>query len=384
MEALYFSGISNFFKGYSFFMVKQEFLRTFKETLLKSSMKLQKIGLIFFIIFCVITLLIIGKGIMLPLILATFLWFIIKEIREFMDKASWIRNKVPRGVKTGIASIFILFVIGLISNLIISNVQDLYNEAPSYQENLEKVANQIESRFGLNIGENLNNFIGDIDLTSIGKSLLDSFSELFSSTFMILLYLIFILLEETSFVKKLKAVYEKPNEFEEVNELLIEIDQSLSKYISIKTLLSLITAVCSFAVLKLIGIDFAFFWAACIFILNFIPSIGSLIATLFPALMALVQYGGSDFTPFILVVVFVGIIQLLVGNFLEPKMMGNSLNISSLVVILSLSVWGAIWGIIGMILSVPITVMMILIFSKIKGTRDVAILLSEKGIIKSN
>ena len=364
-------------------MVKQEFLRTFKETLLKSSMKLQKIGLIFFIIFCVITLLIIGKGIMLPLILATFLWFIIKEIREFIDKSSWVKNKVPRGVKTGIASIFILFVIGLISNLIISNVQDLYNEAPNYQENLEKVANQLESSFGLNIGENLNNFIGDIDLTSIGKNLLDSFSELFSSTFMILLYLIFILLEETSFVKKLKAVYEKPNEFHEVNELLIEIDQSLSKYISIKTLLSLITAVCSFAVLKLIGIDFAFFWAACIFILNFIPSIGSLIATLFPALMALVQYGGSDFTPFILVLVFVGIIQLLVGNFLEPKMMGNSLNISSLVVILSLSVWGAIWGIIGMILSVPITVMMILIFSKIKGTRDVAILLSEKGIIKS-
>ena len=97
--------------------------------------------------------------------------------------------------------------------------------------------------------------------------------------------------------------------------------------------------------------------------------------------MALIQYGGTDFTPFILVLIFVGLIQVIVGNFLEPKLMGNSLNISSLVVILSLAVWGAIWGIIGMILSVPITVMMILIFSKIKGTRDVAILLSEKGEI---
>ena len=347
-------------------------------------MKLQKIGLIFFIIFCVIALLIIAKGIILPLILAIFLWFIIKEIREFMDNASWIQNKIPRAIKTAIASIVILFVIGLISNLIISNVQDLYNEAPKYQENLEKVAVQIETKFGLNIGDNINNFIGEINLTSIGKNLLDSFSELFSSTFIILLYLIFILMEETSFLNKLKAIYEKPNEFETVNKLLIEIDKSLSKYISIKTLLSLITAALSYLALKLIGIDFAFFWAACIFILNFIPSIGSLIATLFPALMALVQYGGTDFTPFILVVVFVGIIQVLVGNFLEPKMMGNSLNISSLVVILSLSVWGAIWGIIGMILSVPITVMLILIFSKIKGTKDVAILLSEKGIINSS
>ncbi len=346
-------------------------------------MKLQKIGLIFFIIFCIIALLIIAKGIILPLILAIFLWFIIKEIREFMDKASWVETKIPRWIKTVLASVTILFIIGLISNLIISNVQGLYDEIPKYQVNLEKVSAKIETKFGLNIGENINNFIGEINLTSIGKNLLDSFSELFSSTFMILLYLIFILMEETSFLNKLKAVYEKPNEFEEVNTLLIEIDKSLSKYISIKTLLSIITAVLSYIVLKLIGIDFAFFWAACIFILNFIPSIGSLIATLFPAIMALVQYGGTDFTPFILVVVFVGAIQLLVGNFLEPKMMGNSLNISSLVVILSLSIWGAIWGIIGMVLSVPITVMMILIFSKIKGTRDVAILLSEKGTINN-
>ncbi len=346
-------------------------------------MKLQKIGLIFFIIFCVITLLIIAKGIILPLILAIFLWFIIKEIREFMDKSEWVKTKIPRAIKTVLASVVILFVIGLISNLIISNVQDLYVEAPKYQENLEKVASQIEGKFGLNIGENIQTFIGDIDLTSFGKNLLDSFSELFSSTFMILLYLIFILMEETSFLNKLKAIYEKPNEFDHVNKLLIEIDKSLSKYVSIKTLLSLITALASYVVLKLIGIDFAFFWSACIFILNFIPSIGSLIATLFPAVMALVQYGGTDFTPFVLVIIFVGTIQMLVGNFLEPKMMGNSLNISSLVVILSLSVWGAIWGIIGMILSVPITVMMILIFSKINGTKDVAILLSEKGTINS-
>lgn len=344
-------------------------------------MKLQKIGLIFFIIFCIIALLILAKGIILPLILAVFLWFIIKEIREFMDKITWIETKIPRWIKTVVASVFILFVIGLISNLIVSNVQDLYTELPKYQLNLEAVSSQIETKFGLNIGDNINNFIGEINLTSMGKTVLDSLSELFSSTFMILLYLIFILMEETSFLNKLKAVYEKPNEFEEVNSLLIEIDKSLSKYISIKTLLSLITAFLSYLVLKLIGIDFAFFWAACIFILNFIPSIGSLIATLFPALMALVQYGGTDFTPFILVLIFVGAIQVLVGNFLEPKMMGNSLNISSLVVILSLSVWGAIWGIIGMVLSVPITVMMILVFSKIKGTRDVAILLSEKGTI---
>ena len=163
-----------------------------------------------------------------------------------MNKLNWIKEKIPRWIKTAIASVLMLFIIGLISNLIISNVQGLYKELPKYQINLEKVGNQIETNSGLNIGENIQNFIGEIDLTSIGKNLLDSFSELFSSTFMILLYLIFILLEESSFLNKLKAIYEKPNEFEEVNDLLIEIDKSLSKYISIKTLLSIITALSSY------------------------------------------------------------------------------------------------------------------------------------------
>ena len=99
--------------------------------------------------------------------------------------------------------------------------------------------------------------------------------------------------------------------------------------------------------------------------------------------MALIQYGGSDFMPFIYVLVLVGSIQLFVGNLLEPKMMGNSLNISSLVVILSLSVWGVIWGVVGMVLSVPITVMMIIVFSNIEGAKKIAILLSEKGFINS-
>lgn len=346
-------------------------------------MKLQKIGLIFFIIFCVIALLIIAKSIILPLILAIFLWFIIKEIREFFDKVSWIKEKIPRWAKTLVASVAMILVLGLISNLLVSNATGLYNSLPNYEMNLKKIDAKLASEYGIDVGENIKNFSGEMNLSEIGRRLIDSITEVFSSAFMILLYLIFILLEETSFLNKLKAIYEKPNEFEDVNKLLIEIDKSLSKYLSIKTLLSFITALASYAVLWIIGIDFAFFWAFFIFILNFIPSIGSLIATLFPALMALVQYGGTDFTPFILVLVLVGLIQVFVGNFLEPRLMGNSLNISSLVVILSLAVWGAIWGIIGMILSVPITVMMILIFSKIKGTRDVAILLSEKGQIIS-
>jgi predicted PurR-regulated permease PerM len=127
-----------------------------------------------------------------------------------------------------------------------------------------------------------------------------------------------------------------------------------------------------------VGLDFAIFWAFLIFLLNFIPNIGSLIATLFPSALALIQFENT-FAPFLVILIGVGAIQLLVGNLIEPRMMGSSLNISSLAVILSLSLWGTIWGITGMVLCVPITVIMMIIFAQFPTTRPVAILLSENG-----
>ncbi|MEO0874547.1 MAG: AI-2E family transporter, partial [Bacteroidota bacterium] len=110
-----------------------------------------------------------------------------------------------------------------------------------------------------------------------------------------------------------------------------------------------------------------------------IPSIGSLIATTFPAIIAILQTG--EFMPGLWVLLGVGIIQVIVGNFIEPRLMGNSLNISPLVVILSLIAWGAIWGVIGMVLSVPIMVMLIIVCARFESTRNIAIILSENGQI---
>lgn len=344
-------------------------------------MKLQKIAGIMFIIFMVVAILILAKSIILPLILSIFLWFLIKEIREFMDKSTWVRTKVKQWIKTIIATFVLILILGLVTSLLIQNANKLSGALPKYSMNLEKISQNIESNFGFNITEKINDYSGEIDFQSFITQFLNSVSELFSNAFMILLYLLFILMEESTFSRKLKAIYPKSEDYSKMKDLLLKIDYSLGKYISIKTLLSLTTAVLSYFALLALQIDFAIFWAFCIFILNYIPSIGSLIATLFPALMALIQYGGTDFMPFVYVLVLVGAIQLFVGNFLEPKMMGNSLNISSLVVILSLSVWGVIWGVVGMVLSVPITVMMIIVFSNFDSSKKIAILLSEKGIL---
>ena len=117
-----------------------------------------------------------------------------------------------------------------------------------------------------------------------------------------------------------------------------------------------------------------------IFLLNYIPTIGSLVATVFPSIFCLLQFG--EITSFLIVLFAVGGIQVIVGNIIEPKLFGRSLNLSPLVTILSLAVWGKIWGVTGMVLSVPITVIMIIIFSQFEKTKAIAMVLSENGDIE--
>ena len=121
-------------------------------------------------------------------------------------------------------------------------------------------------------------------------------------------------------------------------------------------------------------------YALFIFILNFIPVIGPLVGTTFPAVFALLQFG--EIMPGILILLFIGAIQIVVGNILEPKFMGDFMNLSPLVVIFSLLFWGAVWGATGMIISIPITVIMVIIFSQIPLMRPIAIMLSHEGKIR--
>jgi predicted PurR-regulated permease PerM len=339
----------------------------------------QKVANIIIIVFAIVIFLIVGQNIIIPLILSIFSWFLIKEIREVLDKSSWIRTTIPRWVKTIFAVVTLLIVISIFSNLLFSNAQNLANSLQKYNTSLINLTESISQSTGVDITKNISSFAGGLEFKNILSELVNSITGLLSNSILILLYLIFILLEESTFLPKMRSIYPEKATFENINDVLLKIDKSIGKYISIKTFLSFLTGSLSYIILLIIGIESALFFAFLIFILNFIPSIGSLIGTLFPTLMALLQFGEETLMPFILVLVLVGAVQVLIGNFLEPKLMGNSLNISSLVVILSLTVWGAIWGIAGMVLSVPITVIMIIIFSNFNSTKQIAILLSEKG-----
>jgi predicted PurR-regulated permease PerM len=145
----------------------------------------------------------------------------------------------------------------------------------------------------------------------------------------------------------------------------------------IKTLMSVATASLSWCVLAAVGCSNASFWALIIFMLNYIPFVGSLLGVLFPALLILVQFG--SFGPFVTVLVGLAVIQFSLGNVLEPRLMGSSLNLSPVAIVVSLATWGGLWGVAGMFLCVPIMVSVMIVFAHFAPTRPLAILLSATG-----
>lgn len=333
---------------------------------------------IFLIIITAVVVLIYAQSIIIPFILATLFWVTIRVIKKILSKVTFI-SRWPKWLLTLISSVLLLSFLIFAVEMISANIQHISETLPVYEKNVNKITQSINQQFDVDLMTMLNDFAKDLNFGDILSKIFSALTSMFGNAFTVLLYLIFLLLEEPIFPKKIRAMYPDNKKYGQVNELINKIDHSIGNYIALKTVVSLLTGFLSYFALLFIGVDAPLFWSFLIFILNFIPTIGSLIATIFPAIFAMLQYG--EFTPGILVLAIVGAIQLIIGNLVEPRVMGNSLNISPLVVFLTLSLWGVMWGVIGMLLSVPITVILIIIMSEFPGTRPFAILLSQKGNI---
>lgn len=333
---------------------------------------------IFLVVITTVVVLIYAQSIIIPFILAILFWFLIRVIKKILSRIKFI-GKLPTWLLSVVSSLLLLSILVFVVEMITQNIQTLSQTLPLYEQNINKITDSINQKYEIDLMAMASDFASDIDFGQILSRLFSALTGIFGDAFTVLLYLVFLLLEEPTFHKKLRNMYPGENKYNNVKQLVTKIDRSVSSYVALKTLVSFLTGFFSYFALIFIGVDAPLFWAFLIFVLNFIPTIGSLIATFFPAIFSVLQFG--EFTPGILVLAIVGAIQLIMGNILEPRIMGSSLNISPLVVFLTLIMWGVIWGIPGMLLSVPITVILIIIMSEFPGTRPIAILLSQRGEI---
>jgi predicted PurR-regulated permease PerM len=286
----------------------------------------------------------------------------------------WLQRKgVPKVIALVLILVGILLVGLLFGALIGPSLNDFLSSLPGYQEQLSahigtlivwlggkgiKIpAKEVSGAFHPGWVMNL---AGDI-LSTLGSAL--------TNGFLILLTVVFILLEAADFPKKLEVVLKSP---ERSLSTIEKFSQDAKRYLVIKTLISMVTGLVVWLWLLILGVEYPVLWGTLAFLLNYVPNIGSIIAALPAVLLALVQLGvGSA----LLTTLGFVVVNVVLGNLIEPKLMGRRLSLSALVVFLSLVFWGWVLGPIGMILSVPMTSLAKIALESYDGTRGLAIML---------
>jgi predicted PurR-regulated permease PerM len=209
-----------------------------------------------------------------------------------------------------------------------------------------------------------------------------SLASIVATFSVVVIYAGFLLTEKTAFERKIGRLSDDPARVAHIRTLIAAINRRIGTYLAVKTAINVFLGLLSYSIMRIAGIEFAGFWALLIGLLNYIPYVGSFLGVAFPVALAVVQFGALG--PVIAVTAALTGAQIFVGNFLEPYLMGSSLNLSPFVILVSLVTWSTMWGVPGAILSVPITAILVIVLSEFAGTRPIAILLSRDGEITAS
>ncbi|MCF8475059.1 MAG: AI-2E family transporter [Emcibacter sp.] len=334
------------------------------------------LGLISLIVY----IMVIGRDLLVPFMIAIVIWYLINILSDYFHKITIGKWQIPRMISYIASLLTIILVLNFLIGMISNNIVEVKQAAPLYQENFVKLTTKIFNIIGIKDEPNFAQMVHQINLTPFITNVAGALASLMGNASLILIYVLFLMLEQKYFKTKLSHLFNGSSHKEDVLTILNHISSDVKTYIGVKTFVSVLTGGACYIVLVTVGVNNASFWAFFIFLLNYIPTIGSMLAVLFPSVLSLVQF--DTFTPFFIVIISLIAIQMTLGNILEPKLMGNSLNLSPLVVMLSLALWGSIWGVAGMFLSVPFTVILMIVFSQFERTKPIAILLSQDGNIR--
>jgi AI-2 transport protein TqsA len=317
------------------------------------------------------------QAILLPFFMAVIISFLFEPFYE------WIKSKkIPSPVALIIVLLVIIVIANISSVFVYTSISSFNAEIPKYIVKGEILLNSLEGfvhKYGLlPEGEkaiDIKNYLNPESIGGILTTLISGVAGLFTNFLLILIYVLFLLTEFGSIRKRIGKAFNTAKA-ETINVTLSVILKDVRKYLIGKTLINFSHGVAILIVFWLFGLDFALVWALLTFLLAYIPSIGAIIATILPFLTALIQYD-NILTPVLLLIIMT-VTGFVFGNVIEPKVMGERLNLSPILLIFSLIFWGYLWGVVGMILSVPVMSMIKIVLSKFESTRPIAILMSNE------
>lgn len=336
------------------------------------------VNMFFILLFIVVLfyLLNLWASLIIPFFIAVLFSFAIIWLSEFYKNF-----KIPAFISMFLSLWTYIFIFWLIWKMINSNIKDVIDLMPLYQERISDIYLNILTYFNISSWNvDAYSIFKKIDLSTMITSVVSSVTSIFSNAWIILFYVLFILLEYRYFWEKINSIFKDPKKRKNTLDVIAKIKWDIKSYFVIKTFVSLLTWFLSYLIMLSFWLNFALLWAMVIFLLNFIPNIWSIIAVFFPIVLSLIQY--DSLYPFLFISVWLVWVQVLMWNIVEPKFMWNKLNLSPLVILISLGFWASIWWIVWMMLCVPLMVIINIILAQFDSTRWLAILLSQSGEIE--
>lgn len=300
------------------------------------------------------------RPVMVPFVLALFLSYLVAPVVNFLQD----RLKVPRVLSVVIALLIAVGLLTLLALLIITSTRGLMASADIYRDRLEVIAERVFSpldAFGTDLGQpQFLDTVRQLPLLALIQNAAGTAMDLVTNGGLVVIFLIYLVGG-----RRLN---------EERVGIYAEIHSKIQGYIVTKVIISATTGLLVGIILALFGLDLALVFGVMAFLLNFIPSIGSVISTLLPLPIAIIQF--DSVWAITAIVALPGVIQMVIGNGIEPLVMGESLDLHPITIILSLIFWGLLWGIVGMFLATPIMAVLRIVLARFEQTKPMAELLA--------
>ncbi len=310
----------------------------------------------------------VARSVFLPLVIAWLLSYIMAPVVRFLTD-----RKIPLGLTIVIVLVSLLALALLGGTFLSSRLAGFVQAFPVYYERLVTIARDLTQRIGLSAEVmDLNDW--GLDVRSYMLSLTRPVLTLTSKTVMVAIFLVFILIGSPYVEYKVRKAFSAQS-CDRVLLILATISKQIGRFLSVMTLISAATGTCVWIALSALKVDFAATWGILAFVLNFIPTVGSIVASIPPIMVAIVQFYPNMLLP-IMVAGSLLLIQFTLGNIITPKVMGDNLNLSPVIILVSLLLWGWLWGVAGALLSVPIAAIIKIVCENVKQLNMLSVMMS--------
>ncbi len=339
-------------------------------------------GALLIIAFAVVLFLLVqARFVLISLATAIILFSLTSDVINFIARQRIGPFRVPNTLASIAAMVLIAAALLTLTSILLAQINTVLVTTLSYAERAPSAVASLFTWLGEDSELAILNALRSVDISNYLRGAASQASGVTQATVLIILFVGFLFAERIWFETKLLSLVGDKAQAERVGKIIQSIIHRVNYYLLVKTVISAITGAMIFVLAQAFGLELATSLGIITFVLNFIPNIGSIVATALIALVAHVEIG--DATTTLAVFSIAGVIQFVNGSIIDPMLMGRALRLSSFGIILSLAFWGAVWGIPGMFLSVPIMVMLLVVCSHVPKLRPFAVLLSREGLPES-